>query len=107
MARWVGGFWARVVVAVAAFLLLSMGGAIVAAPLTLPLLYLVIRANRAGAGLRAAAVVVVALTVAEIVWAATYLAVTEAQPWIWFLPLAAGAVAAIAAVRTPNRIATA
>ena len=41
MARWVGWFWARVWVAVAAFLLLSMGGAIVAAPLTLPLLWLV------------------------------------------------------------------
>jgi hypothetical protein len=107
MARWVDWFWARVWVGVAAFLLLSMGGAIVAAPLTLPLLWLVVRADRTGPALRAAAVVVAALTVAEVVWAATYLAVTEAEPWIWLLPLAAGAGAAIALLRTPGRLATA
>ena len=51
MLRSVGGPWARVLVAVSAFLLLSMGGAIVAAPLTLPLLYLAVRgpADRAPA----------------------------------------------------------
>ncbi len=43
MLQSVGGPWARVLVAVSAFLLLSMGGAIVAAPLTLPLLYLAVR----------------------------------------------------------------
>jgi len=31
------------------------------------------------------------LTVAEVAWAATYLAAAEAQPWIWLLPVAAGA----------------
>lgn len=70
----VGGPWARVLVAVSACLLLSMVGAILAAPLTVPLLYLVARSD-GGTGLRVAAVTVGALTVAEIAWAATYLAV--------------------------------
>jgi hypothetical protein len=92
--------WHLVVVAVGSVLLLSMGGAIVAAPVTLPLLYLVLRADRAGAGVRAAAAVIAAVTVAEIAWAATYLAMAEAQPWIWLLPLAAGsAVAGLLAQR--------
>jgi hypothetical protein len=67
---------ARIVVAFSAFLLLSMGGAIVAAPLTLPLLYLAVRKGQLGAGLRVAAVVVAGLTVAEVAWAATYLAIS-------------------------------
>ena len=74
MLRSVGGRWARILVAVSAFLLVSMSGAIAAAPLTLPLLYLVIRDGRFGAGLRSAAVVIGMLTVVEIAWAATYLA---------------------------------
>ncbi|HYT39516.1 MAG TPA: hypothetical protein VEN99_08395 [Acidimicrobiia bacterium] len=103
----VGGPWARVLVAVSAFLLLSMGGAIVAAPLTLPLLYLAVRGDRLGAGLRAAAVLIVALTVAEVVWAATYLALAEAQPWIWVLPVGAGAATAATLARAPGHLAPA
>jgi hypothetical protein len=104
----VGGPWARVLVAVSAFLLLSMGGAIVAAPLTLPLLYLAVRGNRIGASLRTAAVVIAALTVAEVAWAATYLTLAEAQPWIWLLPIAGSAATATAfARRTPGHLATA
>ena len=68
---------ARVLVAVSGFLLLSMGGAIVAAPLTLPLLYLAVRNRQLGSGLRLAALVIAALTVAELAWAATYLTVAE------------------------------
>ena len=90
MPQSVGGPWARVLVAVSAFLLLSMGGAIVAAPLTVPLLYLAVRKGPT-IGLRVAAVVIAALTVAEVAWAATYLTVEEAQPWIWLLPVVAGA----------------
>jgi hypothetical protein len=101
MLQRVGGPWARVLVAVSAFLLLSMGGAIFAAPLTLPLLYLAVRGGRMGPGLRMAAVVIAALTVAEVAWAATYLAVAEAQPWIWLLPVAAGVATASAFSRTP------
>jgi hypothetical protein len=102
MLRSAGGLWARVLVAVSALLLLSMGGAIFAAPLTLPLLYLAVRGDRIGAGLRTAAVVIAALTVAEVAWAATYLAVAEAQPWIWLLPVATGAVTAAGLARTPG-----
>jgi hypothetical protein len=104
MLRSVGGPWARVLVAVSAFLLLSMGGAVVAAPLTLPLLYLTVRVDRIGVGLRTAAVVIGALTVAEVAWAATYLAVAEAQPWIWLLPVAAGVVTAAGLARTPGTL---
>jgi hypothetical protein len=96
--------WNLVVVAAGAFLLLSMGGAIVAAPLTLPLLYLAARGDGAGAGLRAAAVVIAALTGAEVAWAATYLAVAEAEPWIWLLPVAAGAATGTAFARIPGRL---
>ena len=88
--RLVGGPWARILVGLSALLLVSMGGAIVAAPLTLPLLYLATRSVRTSAGLRTAATIVAALTVAEIAWAATYLTVAEAQPWIWAVPIAAG-----------------
>ena len=101
MLQRVGGPWARVLVAVSAFLLVSMGGAILAAPLTLPLLYLAVRDGRMGAGLRVAAVVIAALTVAEVAWAATYLAAAEAQPWIWLLPVAAAVATARTFARTP------
>src|SRR5882762_3551807 len=107
MLRSVGGPWARVLVAVSAFLLLSMGGAIVAAPLTLPLLYLAVQCDRIGAGLRTAAVVIAALTVAEVAWAATYLAVAEAKPWIWLLPVAAGVATASALGRSRSGLDTA
>ena len=100
MHRSVGGPWAWVLVGVSAFLLLSMGGAIVAAPLTMPLLYLAVRGDRAGTALRTAAVMIAALTVAEVAWAATYLAIAEAKPWIWFLPVAAGAATASAFARS-------
>ena len=87
-----------------AFLLLSMGGAVVAAPLTLPVLYVIVRCGQRGPGPRAAAVVVAALTVAEVAWAATYLAIAEAAPWIWLLPVAGGAGTAIALARTPRAV---
>jgi hypothetical protein len=99
--------WDLVVVAVGGCLLLSMGGAILAAPLTMPLLYLAIRTERTPAGLRAAAVVVAALTVAEVAWAATYLAVAEVQPWIWLVPVATGAGTAALFGRRPVDLAAA
>ncbi len=70
---------------VAGFLLLSMGGAVVAAPVTIPLM-LVAASRHPTRAFRVAATVLSALTVAEIVWALTYLAVDEARPWIWLLP---------------------
>ncbi len=101
MLQSVGGPWAQLLVAGSAFLLLSVGGAaIVAAPLTIPLLYLALRGGRMGTGFRVAAVVIAALTVAEVAWAATYLTVEEAQPWIWLVPIAAGAATARTFART-------
>jgi hypothetical protein len=70
---------------IAAFLLISMGGAIFAAPITLPLMFVAVR-RRPSTPCRAAATVIGGLTAAEVVWAGTYLALTEAKPWIWLLP---------------------
>ena len=99
--------WDLLAVGVAAVLLLSMGGAIVAAPLTLPLLYQAAGRDGAGRSRRTAAVVVAALTVAEVAWAATYLALAEAQPWIWLLPVAAGSAAAAVFASRPAVLAAA
>jgi len=101
MLQRVGGPWARWLVAVSGLLLLSMGGAIVAAPLTLPLLYLAGRGGRVSSSVRLAAAVIAALTVAEVAWAATYLSIAEAQPWIWLVPVVAGSATASAFARTP------
>jgi ABC-type cobalamin transport system permease subunit len=78
-----------VVFVVASFLLLSMGGVIVAAPVTVPLMYVASRRHPTPA-FHAAGVVLGALTVAEVVWALTYIQVYEAQPWIWLLPVVGG-----------------
>ena len=81
--------WAVAVLAVGAFLLLSMGGAIVAAPATLPALFVALRRRALAGWLRGAAIAVCGLTVAEVAWALTYVTAGEAKPWIWLLPLAA------------------
>ncbi len=92
-----------VVFVVASLLLLSMGGAIFAAPVTLPLMYVASRRHPTPA-FRAAAVLIGALTVAEVVWAVTYLQADEAQPWIWLLPVVGGLTAALVFVRArPGR----
>src|SRR5438105_80495 len=72
--------------AVAAFLLISMGGAIFAAPVSLPLLYVAARTsnNRRYCDLAA---IVAFFTAAEAAWAVTYIAIGEAKPWIWADPL--------------------
>ncbi|MGI8983915.1 MAG: hypothetical protein ACR2HM_05205 [Acidimicrobiales bacterium] len=98
--RWrVGGV---VTFVVAGVLLLSMGGAIVAAPATLPLM-LIARSVHPTPAFRVAATVLSALTVAEVIWALTYLAVDEAKPWIWVLPSAGALIAAVAVARLPAR----
>lgn len=73
-----------IVLLVSTFLLLTMGGAIIAAPLTVPLLVGIARSRRGATRFVAAAIV--ALTLAELVWAATYVTVGEHGPWIWLLP---------------------
>jgi hypothetical protein len=85
------------VLAVGAFLPISMGGAIVAAPATLPLLFVALRRQALAGWLRGATIAVSGLTVVEVAWAVTYVAAGEAKPWIWLLPLAAG-IAATAAL---------
>jgi hypothetical protein len=87
---------------VAGFLLVSMGGAIVAAPITVPLMWMA-ASRHPTRPFRVAAMVLSALTVAEAVWALTYVTVDEAQPWIWVLP----ALAALAAVAVCRRLAPA
>ena len=87
---------------VAGILLVSMGGAIVAAPITVPLMWMA-ASRHPTRPFRVAATVLSALTVAEAVWALTYLSVDEAQPWIWLLP----AAAALAAVDVCQRLAPA
>jgi hypothetical protein len=62
---------------VAAVLLVSMGGAIVAAPLTLPALALAVR-RRPTRGFRIAGAIIGGITAAEVAWAAFYLIVGEA-----------------------------
>lgn len=74
--------WAVAVLAVGAFLLISMGGAIVAAPATLPLLFVALRRQALAGWLRGAAIAVSGLTVVEVAWAVTYVAAGEAKPWI-------------------------
>ena len=80
---------------VAAVLLVSMGGAIVAAPLTLPALFLVVRRHPTR-GFRIAGAIIGGLTAAEVAWAAVYLIAGEALVVIWLVPaligIAAGAV---------------
>jgi len=88
-----GAGW--VLVGVCTVLLVSYGGAIVAAPVTVPLLFLAARSS-SSIGYRVCAGLVVVLTIAEFVWALTYLTLGEARPLIWLVPtlatLAAGVV---------------
>ena len=86
--------WPAAVLAFAAVLLLSMGGAVVAAPLTLPVLLWAARRRCTGA-LRTTAVVVAALTAAELAWALVYLAAGESEPAIWLVPLATAVAAGL------------
>lgn len=85
---------------VAGVLLVSMGAAILAAPVTLPLMWVAAVRNPTPA-FRVAAKVLSALTVAEVVWALAYLTIDESQPWIWLLPGLAGLLAVTAAGRRP------
>ena len=91
------------VFAVAAFLLFSMGGAIVAAPLTLPLLYMGARRHPTRP-FKAIGGLVAALTIAEVVWAAVYLALGESRPWIWLLPVIGALTMVVAFVRVGTGI---
>lgn len=99
--------WRRIgllVFGVVAFLLLSMGGAILAAPVTLPLMFTASRRHPTRR-FRLAGAILGGLTMAEVAWAITYLALEEAKPWIWLVPLAAATatIVAFAAESSPRR----
>ncbi len=94
-----------VVLLVAAFLLLTMGGAIIAAPFTIPLLWKISRGTTRWRARLAA--VLAALTTVEVVWAATYVSVGDAKPCVWLVPLTCGVACAVVFVRAnsaPTRI---
>ncbi len=78
-----------------------MGGAIVAAPLTVPLMFVVTRRHPTTA-FRAIGAVLTGATVAEVVWALTYVVADEAKPWIWLVPLIAAVIAMAALVTTSD-----
>lgn len=80
---------------VAAFLLVSMGGAILAAPLMLPVMYVGVRRHPTRL-FRTIGGLLSALTVGEVVWAAVYVSLGESKPWIWVLPVI-GALAVVLA----------
>jgi hypothetical protein len=84
---------------VAAFLLLSMGGAIIAAPLTVPLMFVITRRHPTPV-FRATGALLAGATVAEVVWALTYIVANEARPWIWLAPLVVAVLAMAAIVAT-------
>jgi hypothetical protein len=71
------------------FLLLTFGGAVVAAPVTLPLAYLAVR-RHPSRPFRWTGGVLAGLTTVEVAWAVVYVLDGEAQPSIWLVPLAAG-----------------
>ena len=85
---------------VAAVLLVSMGGAILAAPITLPLLYLAARTSL-DAAYRWIAGTIGGLTAAEAGWAIAYVAVGETKPFIWLAPLIVG-VATVGLLTRPG-----
>lgn len=71
------------------FLLLTMGGAVVAAPVTLPLLYVVVRRHPTRP-FRWVGGVLGGLTAVELAWAVVYFLQGEERPSIWLVPVAAG-----------------
>jgi hypothetical protein len=70
--------------------LMSMGGAILAAPVVLPLLWWAARTT--GRWVRVVGAILAALVVGEVAWAGVYLVVGERQPYIWALPALSAAV---------------
>lgn len=93
----------QALVLISAFLLISMGGAIVAAPVTLPLLWFSLRRPDLNRPWRITAAVVLALTAAEFTWAAVYLTLGESKPLIWLLPVGVVVLAAGKTARTLRR----
>lgn len=79
---------------VAAVLLTSFGGGILAAPVTLPLMVLVVLRNPSR-NFRVAAAVIGGLTAAELTWGLLYIVAGEPRVVIWLVPLACGMATAL------------
>lgn len=84
---------------VCAVLLMSQGGAVVGAPVTLPLLYLAVRRHPTAA-FRWAGGLIAGLTALELAWAVIYLLEGEGRASIWLVPLAVGVAVVAAFVAT-------
>lgn len=76
-------------------LLLSTGGAVVAGPVTQPLLVVAVRTNPTVV-FRLTGAVISGLTVAESAWALVYVLVGEMSVVIWLVPAAGAVLAAVA-----------
>lgn len=88
-----------VVFLITGVLLTSIGGlGIVAAPVTLPLLFLVVFAHPTRP-FRVAGAIIGALTAAELTWGLVYVVGGEIPALSWVLPTAAGVGTAVAFVR--------
>jgi hypothetical protein len=72
-------------------LLGSMGGAILAAPVLLPLLWWAARTTTTS-GVRLIGAILAALVIGEVAWAGVYVVVGERQPYVWALPALSAAV---------------
>ncbi len=81
---------------------MTFGGAVVAAPLTLPLLVRTGRTTSSGT-VRGLAAVIAGLTAAQVGWALVYVAVGESQPSIWLMPAVAAILAVIVVIRSRQR----
>lgn len=92
--------WA--LLAVCTVLLVSYGGAIIAAPITVPLLFAASRSS-SSTGYRIGAGIVVALTIAELAWALTYVVLGEEAPAIWLVPTVATLAAVAGYARLSRR----
>ncbi len=88
---------------VAAVLLTSIGGlGIAAAPVTLPLLFLAVRAHPTRP-FRVAGSVIGGLTAAELSWGMLYLVAGEMPVVSWLVPVAAALATGFAFVTVPGR----
>lgn len=91
---------------VAGILLTSVGGlGIVAAPVTLPLLFLVVR-RHPSRPFRVTGAVVGGLTAAELAWGLLYLLAGEVPVAIWLLPTASGLATAYGFLRVRVNVGT-
>lgn len=86
----------KVLLAIVTLLLLSSvgGAAAYAAPVTLPALFLAARFSR-GTGEGILWAVLAAATALESAWLLAFVALGEATPWIWLLPILAAMAAGI------------